>query len=898
VRVSICPVETGGACSQSDTRDECGTCPSSSRSLMLLDRSFSKLVEGLRRIPRRHRDDGKSAAAAEVRRTTEGRRLRRPRRPPEQTHSGASSQRTDHDRPGGLDDGGSIRVENGDVRSLVKDCVVVLERSPSVDKMAQVTASCPVSETKISGQTVPDRSHRTTSLPAATRSSLSPLASSSLSSSSLLVSAADRRDQPHRRLSLRKSPRSDTGSCSPQKSTSSDPVSAGREETNLQSDLVPSGALSSVHHKSENVSDTLVCSKAAGADDRRLDVSREISAATGRRRLKRRKVCLQLTTSPPDGGPGCFGREEVTDRCIVGQNATGLNRRTAGEAVLGGMEVMSPRPDPDLLSPEYGRSVCSTEKEVVFNTEVVSQPDPDLASVTQLKYCCGSEGEVILLPDQDFSPLHSAVKRAKTATIAPSETAVGQPEVVLQPDPDSRPPDETNDNAKEDITFIGRTKVMLQSYSNFPKSLSSMKCLKTPVVNLGQSEVIPQPDPYLPSLTPVICITGVSDETLVGRSEVVLQSDRGHLRPDPDSSQQPADSTDFSHDCSTDAMYHLALFSSPETSDLDSSPPVPSSPTESFPGENQIRRPTFSQSVDDADDAVKYPSDLEAAAWTVASPQMTKSGRLKADIVHRTSDHSALSSPSVREMISAVRKPRDKGEDFAGESGLVAEENVMVSASDSEESSSQNLELDLVRCVDVQRKKVDPTPATDELLRMLNDDDECSNKSKNVILDVAGNANVRNKDISSTPSLEEPSLRMAECAMEDSSSLSRPRHVVSDFVGHNDARKNHVAVTPDESRSLDELSANMVEDLVVLRPGILPPSRHQVVFDLATSSGSSLLQSARDAFYSDAGDLPSHPRYVVMLGMFMTNSDYKTSSGDEIANVNFYAVRPEATRIR
>jgi len=25
---------------------------------------------------------------------------------------------------------------------------------------------------------------------------------------------------------------------------------------------------------------------------------------------------------------------------------------------------------------------------------------------------------------------------------------------------------------------------------------------------------------------------------------------------------------------------------------------------------------------------------------------------------------------------------------------------------------------------------------------------------------------------------------------------------------------------------------------------------------------------------------------------------YKNSSGDEIANVNFYAVRPEATRIR
>ena len=29
-----------------------------------------------------------------------------------------------------------------------------------------------------------------------------------------------------------------------------------------------------------------------------------------------------------------------------------------------------------------------------------------------------------------------------------------------------------------------------------------------------------------------------------------------------------------------------------------------------------------------------------------------------------------------------------------------------------------------------------------------------------------------------------------------------------------------------------------------------------------------------------------------------TGNQYKNASGDEIANVNFYAVRPEATRIR
>jgi len=31
---------------------------------------------------------------------------------------------------------------------------------------------------------------------------------------------------------------------------------------------------------------------------------------------------------------------------------------------------------------------------------------------------------------------------------------------------------------------------------------------------------------------------------------------------------------------------------------------------------------------------------------------------------------------------------------------------------------------------------------------------------------------------------------------------------------------------------------------------------------------------------------------------FVTSGIYKNSSGDEIANVNFYAVRPEGTRIR
>ena len=852
VAVSVCPTEPSGARNQSDTRDESDTPSSVSRSPMRVDTSFAELAEGLRRIPGRHRDGGGAAAVSEVHRKTEGRRrLQRPRSSPQQTRARGRNQRTDHDRPRSRNDSGVIRVETGDGQSPVKDCVVVLERSADVEKLLETAASCTGSDTKILSQTVAaDKNHTTEPLSAATS------LSSSSSSLSLLFSSADKCDQRHRRLSLRKSPQSDSSFCSPSFNT----VSADRE-TDLCSENRLADNLTSVDHKSKHLSDTPARVQVAGSADSRPDVSRDISAAVGRRRLKRRKVCLRLTGSRGDG-PG-FGTMEVTAHCVLGRNATGHGRRIVDEAVVGQMEVISAQPDPDLSLSGYERDVCSTDKPAAFNTEVTSRPDPHSMSVTRLKYAHGSEAEVVLQPDPDFSPSYSVAKRAKTAAVTLSESVVGRSESMLRPDPDSRQLIETNGGAKKDGTDIGQAKVTLQPCSNFPTSLSSTKCLKKPMVNLGRSEVTQESEPDLSHLTHLKCVSAVNDESLIGQAEVMSQSAPDRLQPDPDYSQQLADTADFLHDRCTDAMYRLALFSSPEISDADSSPPVPSSPTGSFPGEVQIQRP-----VDDAGECL---SDSKTTSWAIVDPGVRESDEMMADTLPRTSDCSAsmLSSPCVSEMISTPRSSRDDGEDFAQKLGLVAEENAVVTTNGTEESSTQmeNLGLVPVNCMDVRRTKCDPAPVSAKLFEMAKDYDEYLNQSENVIIDTDANADVRNRDIGSTPSLEESALRMADCSGEGS--LSKSGNVLLDFVDH-DVGKNS---SSNESRPLCE---SAVEDVVVLRPESYPPSRQLVLFDLATSSRSSLLQSARDAFCSDAGDLPSRARYVVMPGIYrLANSNVR-----------------------
>jgi len=839
VKVSICPVDAATISTQPSVEDVRGTRSSVTLSPTQLDRSFTKLVEGLHRIPRRHRDDNKVVATAAVQQAAQNCHRRSHRSSPTPSHTGSRSRRTDHDRPGSEEDGGLIRVESGNVRSLVKDCVVALQRSQCIEKMVKVAAS----ETKIFSHMVSaNKSNKTLSLLASTSSS-----PSSFSSSSLLASAAVRCDQPRHRLSLRKSPRSDSNSSSPWKDTISNNVHIDRE-TNLSTYHILANDSNSIGRESMQVSVVPKYANIRDIDDSRCNISPEISAMTGRRRLKRRKVGLQLTGSESsDRGHG-FGTDE--DPCIVGQNMPDLDRRTAIEADVGQKEVTSPQPDPDFSLSGYGRSVC--EKAVAFNTHVGSY----LVPVTQLKDSTGSEAKVMLQPEADFSPSRSVMKCAKTALVNWSE-------VTVQPDPDFKPLAETTSiESDEDRDVIGRSEFTLQSYRNFPSSATSVKCAEATVVSISHSDVLPQTNVDLLSSAPVRCVSTNNGETSVGHAEVMLESDPDCFRPDPDLSQQPADATDFSSDLCTDVMYRLALFSSPETSDPDSSPPNPSSPTDSFPGESQIRQPVFDQPVGSAD---KYLTDLK-----VTGTLSTKSCQSKVDFVCHTSDHSGnmLSSPSITTMISAQRKSWDEQDDFVRESDLAAEENAMVMARDVEESSSPTDDngVDLVRCVDVTQKNSDPTPAFDEPLNRVNNsnDDEQMNQSKNLTLDVAENADVGNGEIGSTR--EESSLRMASCAMEES--LSNSRNAVSDFVDHNDIRNDGISSMASESKLLGESATDTIEDVVVLRPESLPPSRHEVLFELASSSRNSLLQSARDAFCSDARDLPSHPRYVVTWGIY------------------------------
>jgi len=53
-----------------------------------------------------------------------------------------------------------------------------------------------------------------------------------------------------------------------------------------------------------------------------------------------------------------------------------------------------------------------------------------------------------------------------------------------------------------------------------------------------------------------------------------------------------------------------------------------------------------------------------------------------------------------------------------------------------------------------------------------------------------------------------------------------------------------------------------------------------------------------DKLISTSQEIDSEEHLRNDLAYFMSSGMYKNSSGDEIANVNFYAVRLQATRIR
>ena len=810
VSVFPCHVECDSTSILPNSKDDSSALPTVSQLPSTLDKSFAKLVVGLNRVPPHPQvNDSEITTQPETQRILQNHHRRHHRTSLERKHTRGRSRRMDRDcgRHRNWSDVHSMDVEDAEDQLRMKDCVVLLERSRSVEKMAK--ESLAVSETEIFSR--PSVSSQTQQITSATMSSSSSVAGS---------------DKRRCKLSLRKSPRTDARSCSLRSSVC---LSSSTDENSL---VVRNS--DSVDFQSNNLPDASACDNLIGRHETHIPVT------AAKHRLKRRKVCLQLTTSHDSGSS--LGTEDVKNCCIVGQGTTDVDARTSDIADLGKVEVIVSRPDPVLSSPTHVICDSTADEAVLSSTEVTSQPDPD------------------------FSPLPTTVKRAKTDIIRSNKADVGQSEVIPQPYLDSQQPLETIDGTDdENRTITGQAEVISRSDLDLTSLATSLKCAVINHAVTGQSEVIAQPDPDLSTLTPVKCVSTVHDKSAVGQAEVVSQSDPDHPQPDPDCPQP----LDFSDDRCTDAMYHMALVSSPETSDLDSSPPLPCSPTESFSSDNysSVRQQTnLCQNIDDDgdddddddDEAVEYVSDTKATLSDIAEPQVRLSGELKMEVVHE----------AAAMMSSAFAANTLRREDHIQEMDHDAAESVeTMMACDVEESlgRSQNITVDLVGQIDVTKTDVGATPKCDKSLRMA-DCDKSLSRSENMELDDVRHDDVRQNDIGSTPadgcSLKE-SATLVDSIDESSSFSKTVKFNLTDEVESVGIGKNKISSTPGVMRSLDEAAA-----VVVLHPESLPPSRHDVISDLASSRRHTLLQSTYDAFCADAGDLPSHPRYVVMLGIY------------------------------
>lgn len=735
VSVSVCRMKNCGDCNRPDPSDGRMALSPVSRSTSELDKSFTKLVTGLRQVPRRHQV-GNESAAETARLTPQG---LRPRSSQTRSHTRGRSSRLDHDQLCDQKDGRFVPVDRGDDRSVMKDCVVVLERSRTIDEMVDSTTSHPVVEPSIFSPTV---------------SSTQSLRAASLAAASSVL-AADQSDQVHRRLSLRKSPRT---SFSPRRDRSFE--TAVRLSERSRSGGTPT--------------------------------------ETRPGRLKRRKVRLQL-----------MGSHDVKDSAIQDHD------RPTERADVGQVQVTLPQPDPDLVAMPRG------------------------------KYAGGSEAEVWLRPDPDFLPLQPSVKRAKTVAVE-LESDIGRSEVTLQRDPDSL---DTGEGVDVDLS-----KVILQPDLNLLSS-SSLSI---------QPGIVPQPDPYPLSSSHVMCAGTVNRRTFVGRLEVTLQSDPGRSQPDPNSAWPTSDAADFSRDQCMDAMYHMALVSSPEASDLDSSPPNPLSPTD---GEAGTCLP-----------------DLNLTSSAADELEVNLDDRSMADIMRQASDVSIdmfSYNDSITEIVPGRSKSRVK--DLDQERPSIALETMVSDVADSL-NWSEDIESSLM-------------PLSEKSSRTAKHGDDCSRQLRNATRDD------RKMEIGSTPLSMES---VVNCDVEKG--LSQFKNMRFSSVGYNDvgstpsARLSLVESTTtltnfnresqgfsenvevnvaDEAAAVDNRSnegnrRTSLDDTVVVGvdypavcvvmcPEGLPPSRHQVLSDLMTSSRRTLLHSTYDAFYSDDGDSLPRSRYVLPM---------------------------------
>ena len=888
----------------SNTKDEVSA-SSDTESMPGLDSSFTKLVSGLRQIFPRWRVSGESATTqAEMLGITQSHCLHQNSEPLKRS-LGRRRQRLDSESSYSEVDEEQWKEgkESCDLVVQVQDCMVVLERSRSIENMVKgFEMACSVAETKT-------MSH---SLSLASPISLSPsrdslqAESTSLSSSAAAAEASSvvrNLDRRHK-LSLHKSPRDEVLSFSPpRKNSSSQVLESIPSEKILHVDLPLTRDLNSAAQRNVHSSETSESSKVGNGKDDRCSVSLlpllELSKLSGniseavRHRLKRRKVCLQLTGSG-DMDTG-FDTEVVMDGCN-GTSASNDLASSGTDAEQNRVTLLQPAPD--LLPSPSTMKRTKMSDEDLCRSEIIPQPDPDLLSLAV---------DVISRPDPDFVP--SIMKHAKT-----TKANLDRSEVIPQPDLDSCHLIETTDDRNVgNRTFAGQAKFTVQSDPNLSYSQSDMADHKSEAV------LRPDPDP-----TPVIYVGSV-DASVLSQSEVMILSDPVHRQPDPHCLHFIGQ-TDFTADCSMDAMYRMALFSDPETSDPDSSPPVPSSPSETFPGGNQTSTGQQMAFYDDDDDvekeqeqeeereereAVDYTSDTKHQLLKEIKPQVNFFPELKQDSLHQTSDYftnDVLSSTFAKKIIPTSDSELAADEDYVQEPQLVVGESEEKLRCNAEESlshlagdlNSGNNDVDLTASCNISVRKMDYN------------DENLSHPEEKLNFDVNGHEKM---DIAETLSVKE-SVTVSDYVVEDG--LTKLENMRSDFISCNsDRRKNsdnvslmsretlfgeeltnavevgdtttsvfsgdgmfnsagkselagrrkdNIGSTANEENCSSVLVDSLVaDDLVIMCPETLPPSRHQVMFDVASSCRSMLLQSAYDAFCSDVADLPPRPWYIMML---------------------------------
>jgi len=810
-----CHVEHGDACTQPNTEDEVCDFSTVSRSSSQLDmdKSFTKLVTGLSQISHRRQVDSKPSPQTE---TGHSRHYQRQNSLELKcTHGRSRRIDRDHGKPDNWSDGELMDVEGGDDhgrlkdcvvmlersqdieidvehhhrgtadRGKLKDCVVMLERSQSVEKMLEDTQSRHVSETMISSHR--DLSSQSHHIP--------PPASSSSSSSSTVA----RSDELRRKLSLRKFPRTDVSCCGEQIN-----MYSHTHDSDLYVNSVAARNLNSEHHENSHLSDVAACDNVRSREDSGHVTSER--AAGARCRLKRRKVCLQLT------GSRDIGVEE--DCCIVGQGTTDVDGRTSDRGVVGKMEV------------------------------TLVQPDPD------------------------FSPPSTTVKRARTTIITSCEADIGQLEVIPQPDPDSSQPVKTTDGIdKENKAFIGQASSP-QPDPDYRQPIDTTDFSRDRCTDaMYTMALFSEPETSDLDSSPPVPLSP-TESCSSDNQTTVRQQTAFYRRVDDDDDDDDEEAGGYLSDTPATAEPEMKSPGHTKLDVVRRHSNCSSDLISSTSASDSLRDHDDVQQMDlDADESTMM-IGVEESLNRSENISLDFVGQKDIDPTpSRGKSVMMVSSPrhSKNTEFNAVSRDtvRKNGNDFTSSDRLSLKELLKLIDSSAETSNfSKNVDCNLneqVKSVGIGKNGVGSTPSDKS-----SPDDTAGGtvdgSSEHVFLSSTSLPPSQHQVVSDLASSRGESAGVtvdisSEHVVLSSTSLPPSQHqVISDLAS---SRGESAGVT------VDGLS-----ERVVLSSTRLPPSRRQVISDLASSSRNTLLQSTHDAFCTDAEDLPPRPRYMTMLGIY------------------------------